>query len=293
MLIPASLVLALAASAGTASADGNRDAAAVVKALGTVEPEEVVDVGAKVAGVVQRLGADPRDASKAIDFNTAVKAGTVLVQLDPAPYQAAAAQARADVRRAEAGLRLATAKVTLAERELERAKRRAADKTADASEVEVAQAAVEVARAGVAVEEAAVAQGKAALQRAELNLNDCTIRSPIDGVVIDRRVSVGQAVAFGVNAPSLFLIAKDLKRLQVWTSVKEADIGRVAKGQPARFTVDAYPNATFQGRVAQVRLNATMTKGAVTYTVVVDVDNSDGKLLPYLTAQVSIEGGER
>lgn len=129
-------------------------------------------------------------------------------------------------------------------------------------------------------------QGEAALRQAEINLGYTTIRSPVKGVIVDRRVNVGQTVVASLNAPSLFLIAKDLRRVQVWASVNEADIGRIRVRQAARFTVDAFPGDEFAGEVAQIRLNATMTQNVVTYTVVVSVDNSSGRLLPYLTANV-------
>jgi HlyD family secretion protein len=132
---------------------------------------------------------------------------------------------------------------------------------------------------------------QANLRRAQTNLGYCTIKSPVDGIIIDRRVNVGQTVVSSLNTPSLFLIAKDLKRMQVWASVNEADIGQIHSGQSVRFTVDAYPNQPFEGVVApdQPRLNASMNQNVVTYTVVVNTDNSNGKLLPYLTADLQFE----
>jgi HlyD family secretion protein len=134
-----------------------------------------------------------------------------------------------------------------------------------------------------------VAQAQATLQRAQRNLRYCTIISPVKGVIIDRRVNIGQTVVSSLNAPSLFLIAKDLRRMQVWVSVNEADIGNIHPGQPVHFTVDAYPGEEFRGEVGKIRLNATMTQNVVTYTVEVITDNSSGKLLPYLTANVEFE----
>jgi HlyD family secretion protein len=130
------------------------------------------------------------------------------------------------------------------------------------------------------------------LKRALQNLSYCTIVSPVKGVIIDRRVNIGQTVVSSLNAPSLFLLAKDLKRLQVWVSVNEADIGHIKPGQPVTFTVDAYPGEVFSGEVGKVRLNATMTQNVVTYTVEIITDNSSGKLLPYLTANVNFIVGE-
>jgi HlyD family secretion protein len=143
------------------------------------------------------------------------------------------------------------------------------------------------------VGKATIRQNKAALRTAKTNLGYTTIKSPVRGVIIDRRVNIGQTVVASLNAPSLFLIAKDLRRMQVWASVNEADIGRIEKDMPVRFTVDAQPGRTFRGKVAQIRMNATMTQNVVTYTVVVTTDNTSGKLLPYLTANVQFEAERR
>ena len=141
---------------------------------------------------------------------------------------------------------------------------------------------------------AALASAKASLLTAKINLDYCTIKSPAKGVVIDRRVNIGQTVVSSLSAPSLFLISSDLKHtMQVWISVNEADVGSLTAGSPVTFTVDAIPNQVFHGRLGQVRLNATMTQNVVTYTVEVDVDNSDGRLLPYLTANAQFEIGRR
>src|SRR5205814_7076430 len=149
----------------------------------------------------------------------------------------------------------------------------------------------EPATANVGVAQATIKQTQSALETAKINLGYTTIVSPVKGVILDRRVNIGQTVVSSLNAPSLFLIAKDLKRLQVWASVNEADIGNVHSGQPVTFTVDAYPGRVFKGVVAadQPRLNASMTQNVVTYTVVVNTDNSDGKLVPYLTANLQFE----
>jgi HlyD family secretion protein len=134
-----------------------------------------------------------------------------------------------------------------------------------------------------------VAQSEAALRRAQRNLSYCTIKSPVKGVIIDRRVNIGQTVVASLNAPSLFLIAKDLRRMQVWVAVNEADIGKIRPGLPVSFTVDAFPGETFRGEVGKVRLNASMTQNVITYTVEIITDNSNGRLLPYLTANVQFE----
>jgi HlyD family secretion protein len=259
---------------------------ATVRAKGTLEPEQVVEVGARVAGQIQKFGLDPRDPHKAIDYGSPVEEGTVLAQIDPTTYQVQVEQARATLKRAQAKVQAASAQSQLAEHDWSRIKQ-LGDKVAAPTERSSAQARYELARANVEVSKAGVLQAQAALKLAELNLAYCTIRSPLRGVIIDRRFNLGQTVAASPSAPSLFLIATDLKKLHIWASVPEADIGQVKNGQPASFTTDAFPGKVFRGKVAQVRLNATWTQDMVTYTVVISLDN-DGKLLPYLTADVQI-----
>ena len=183
------------------------------------------------------------------------------------------------------------AKLTQAERDLNRAKKLGpgdalsqADYDAAVSAYDVAKANLAVGKAAIVQANGAVAQAKANLKRTQQNLDYCTIISPVRGVIVDRRVNIGQTVVSSLSAPSLFLIAKDLKRMQVWIPVNEADIGNIHSGQAVTFTVDAFPGEVFRGEVGKVRLSATMTQNVVTYTVEVITDNSDGKLLPYLTA---------
>jgi HlyD family secretion protein len=137
--------------------------------------------------------------------------------------------------------------------------------------------------------EAAVEVAQALLNTAKINLDYCTIKSPVKGVIVDRRVNIGQTVVSSLSAPSLFLLAKDLRRIQVWASVNEADIGHLKTGQHVTFSVDAFPGTKFEGKILQIRLNATMNQNVITYTVVVETDNSDGKLLPYMTANLDFE----
>ena len=146
-----------------------------------------------------------------------------------------------------------------------------------------------VGEASISQAKASVRQSEATLQKAKRNLAYCTIKSPVNGVIIDRRVNIGQTVVSSLNAPSLFLIAKDLRRMQVWVAVNEADIGKIYPGQPVTFTISTYEGQTFKGEVGKIRLNATMTQNVVTYTVEVVTDNSSGKLFPYLTANVNFE----
>jgi len=278
------------------------DLLATISATGTVEPEEVIDVGAQVAGRISVFGKDKN--GKTIDYGSAVEEGTILAQIDDALYSAEVAmasaqlqQAKASVRRAESDLVQLKAKLFQAERDWERAQKLGPSSKALAeSSYDGYKSAYETAKANIAVGEAtiaqargAVAQAQATLQRAERNLGYCTIKSPVKGVIIDRRVNIGQTVVASLNAPSLFLLAKDLTRMQVWVSVNEADIGNIHPGQPVSFTVDTYPGQVFRGEVGKIRLNATMTQNVVTYTVEVVTDNSDGRLLPYLTANVQFE----
>lgn len=263
---------------------------ATISATGTIEPEEVVDIGAQVAGMIKNFGRDPRDSKRPIDYNTPVEAGTVLANVDDSVYRSQLEQAKANVKRAEADMAQLEAKVHQAERDWDRARKINSMRGAiSAVDYDTAQATYEITKSALAVGVASIAQAKAAADLAEINLGYCTIKSPVKGVIIDRRVNVGQTVVSSLNAPSLFLIAKDLSRMQIWASVNEADIGQIYAGQTVRFTVDAYPDEIFQGEVAQIRLNATMTQNVVTYTVVVNTDNSHGKLKPYLTANLLFE----
>ena len=161
------------------------------------------------------------------------------------------------------------------------------------ADYEKAEAENEVAEAEVAMAEAKVEQSKIAKKQAENNLKYTVISAPIDGVVIDRRVNIGQTVVAGMNAPSLFLLAKDLRQMLVWAAVNEADIGEIHNGQAVTFSVDAYPSRTFSGTVSQIRLNASLQQNVVTYGVIVDVDNTDGTLLPYMTAKLQFEVARR
>ena len=148
---------------------------------------------------------------------------------------------------------------------------------------------VEASKAKILAAKAAISYAEADIATAQRNLDYCTIKAPVDGVVISREVNVGQTVVSSMNASSLFLLAKDLKRMEVWASVNEADIANIKPGQPVVFTVDALPNQKFNGKVGKVRLNATMSQNVVTYVVEVVADNSDGRLLPYLTANLYFE----
>lgn len=292
-----------------------------IEANGTLEPQEVIDVGAQVMGRIQELGEAPGAASdptltiKHVDYCSNVEVGTILAKIDPSLYKATRDQAQASVKRAEADLLQMNAKQVQTEAEWNRAQRlremklpsisglganptqQSGDKTTikgiSDSDYVLAKANYEVAKANVAVCIAAVDQQEAILASAEQNLAYTTISSPIKGTIIDRRVNIGQTVVASLNAPSMFLIAKDLRRMEIWTLVNEADIGRLKVGMPVHFSVDAYPGEMFKGVVRQVRLNASMTSSVVLYTVVVTANNDDLRLLPYLTANVRFEVDKR
>ena len=263
------------------------DLQATISATGTVEPEEVVDIGAQVAGRIVSFGKDKN--GEEVDYGSVVEAGMVLARIDDALYAADAAsakaqlaQAKAAVQKAQADLGQMQAKLVQTENEWARAQKLGPSDALSRTDFDAARSAYEVAKANLGVGKAAivqaqgtVTQAEAVLKRALQNLSYCTIVSPVKGVIIDRRVNIGQTVVASLNAPSLFLLAKDLTRMQVWVSVNEADIGRIKKGQAVTFTVDAYPGEVFSGEVGKVRLNATMTQNVVTYTVEIITDNSE------------------
>ncbi len=281
------------------------DLASSISATGTVEPEELVNVGAQVGGMITVFGADTD--GKPVDYGSHVTAGSVLARIDDALYEASFREAQAQKQLAEAQVMSATAnieqakaKFLLATNNWNRASELYPKNALSRSDYDNYNAEYHTAKAAISVSEASLAQGQAqlavanaSLDRAVRNLGYCVINSPVDGVIIDRRVSIGQTVVSSMNAPSLFLIAKDLRKMQVWVSVNEADIGSIRVGMKSTFTVDAFPERVFEGVVHKIRLNATMSQNVVTYVVEVSTDNSDGKLFPYLTASVKFIREER
>ncbi len=258
-----------------------------ISATGTVEPEEVIDVGAQVAGRIISFGQDT--TGKTVDYGSVVEAGMILARIDDSLYASDVAQAEAQLLSSKAGLQRSKAELSQAQQNWKRAQLLGPSEALAQSSYEGYESAHKTALAQVAVSEAAIQQAEAALKRAQRNLGYCIITSPVKGIIIDRRVNTGQTVVASLNAPSLFLLAKDLTRIQVWVAVNEADIGKIHPGLPVTFTVDAFPGETFRGEVGKVRLNASMTQNVVTYTVEITTDNSDGRLLPYLTANVQFQ----
>jgi HlyD family secretion protein len=236
-----------------------------VSANGTLSPVTLVNVGTQVSGTVKKLH---------VDFNDIVKAGQVLAELDDSLLVAAAGQSEANIASAIASLDLARANE-------ERNKSLFAQEYVSRQEFDQA---VQARRAA----EAALRLARAQNDRDRANLGYSVIRSPVSGVVVDRQIDLGQTVAASFQTPVLFKIAQDLAQMQIYTSFAEADIGSIRVDQPVRFTVDAFPNRSFNGKVKQLRLNPTTTQNVVTYNVVVEVENPDQVLLPGMTAYVSI-----
>jgi HlyD family secretion protein len=255
-----------------------------VTATGALSALVTVQVGAQVTGRVKEIHAD---------FNSKVKKGELIAVLDAASYEAAVAEARANLAAAEANRERAETLAEEAARQEQRLKGLSEKDLVSKAEHETAVAGAKSARAEVAASKGAVEQARAALERSLTNLGYTRIYAPIDGVVLSRAVDVGQTVAASLQAPTLFTIAGDLKRMQVEASVSEADIGRVAEGLPASFTVDAYPGERFSGTIRQVRSAPQTVQNVVSYGVIVDVANDDGRLKPGMTANVTFVVEER
>lgn len=280
----------------------------VVTATGTINPVITVLVGSQVSGTIKELYAD---------FNSRVREGQVIAQIDPALFEAQVEQGKANLQNAQANLLNAQANLKNAQANLNKAeiavmdtkrtlernkelfeKKVIAQATLDTAQTnydtaiaqrEVAKAQLESAKSQVESSKAQIEQAKASLKVSETNLRYTTIRSPVNGIVISRNVDVGQTVAASLQAPTLFTIAKDLTQMQVNTNVSEADIGRIATGHEATFTVDAFPERTFRGKVSEVRNAPQTIQNVVTYDVIIQVDNRELRLKPGMTANVSIQ----
>jgi HlyD family secretion protein len=269
----------------------------LVQATGTIDAVNTVQVGSQVSGTVAALNAD---------FNTRVKKGQVIAQIDPALFRGALLQAQADLQNAIANAAAAKANVVKAQASDEQAQQQYQRTAAlaqqgvvsrqqldtDKANADSAHAAVAAAQAQLVQANAQVAQKQAAVKVAQTNLDYTTIHAPIDGTVTNRSVDVGQTVAASLQAPTLFTIAQDLTKMRVYAKTDESDVGQIKPGQQATFTVDAFPNQTFTGKVGEVRMNATTVQNVVTYDTVIDFDNPDGKLFPGMTAYVTIPVAE-
>ncbi len=284
-----------------------------VQATGTLEPQELVDVGAQVTGEIKEFGTDLE--GKRVDYGSEVKAGQLLariddtiVELDIQRAEASVAQAKAQILSADASVASATASISQAtanhnkaKRDLERARKLGvgdalsqmdfdqyvnAEETA-AANLQSATAQLEGAKAQQATAAAQLQAAEAQL-KSELRNRDYThIKAPVDGTIVVRQVNVGQTVVSSMSASTLFLVARDLSKMQIWASVNEADIAKVRPGQEVRYTVDALPNENFTGTVNKIRPNATMSSNVVTYIVEIDIENPERKLLPYMSANAN------
>lgn len=237
----------------------------VISANGTLNPTIQVSVGTQVSGTVKLLH---------VDFNSRVKAGQVLAELDPSLLEAAAAQSRANLASAQAQFAVAQSKFTRSKQLFQQGFISQAELDADRQQLDVTTALVKTTQAKVRAD--------------EVNLRYSIIRSPIDGVVVARNVDVGQTVAASFQTPTLFLIAKDLRQMQIDTNIAEADIGAIRVGLPVKFTVDAFADREFRGAVRQIRINPSVQQNVVSYNVVVGFDNDSGVLLPGMTGHVKI-----
>lgn len=277
---------------------GRGDIVDTVGATGTLQAVTTVQVGSQVSGSIQSLGAD---------FNSIVKKGQVIARLDPSLFdaqvqqsQANLAQARANLTKARSELDRSKVQLVDAQQKFGRAQELSTRSLIAASELDAAKVAVDTAKAGVASQEAtviqvqaAVTQSEASLNQAQVNRTHTIIEAPIDGIVTQRSVDVGQTVAASMQAPTLFVIAADLKEMQVNANIDEADVGRIRPGQHVSFRVDAYPTDNFEGVVTQIRLQPVVVQNVTTYGTVITVPNTQLKLKPGMTANVKIEIANR
>ncbi len=258
--------------------------AETVGATGTLQAVTTVQVGTQVSGTILELNAD---------FNSLVRKGQVLARLDPSLFETQIEQARANLIRAEADLERLRVSLDDAHTKLKRARDLSEKKLIAQTELEAADVAVRSAEAQLRSQQAAVTQSQASLRQNQVNLQHTVIESPIDGLVISRNVDVGQTVAASMSAPTLFVLAADLTKMQVLASLDESDVGRIRPGQMVRFRVDAFATEEFLGGVTQVRLQPTTVQNVVTYQTVIDVPNPQLKLKPGMTANVNIEIARR
>jgi HlyD family secretion protein len=255
-----------------------------VGATGTLQAVTTVQVGSQVSGNISWLGAD---------FNSIVHKGQVIARLDPALFQAAVEQSRANLAKAKADVEHNQVALTDAQQKYTRAKELSARNLLPQSDLDAAKVAVDSAQAMLVSSQATVAQSQANLNQAQVNLDHTVITAPIDGIVIQRSVDVGQTVAASMQAPTLFVIAADLTKMQVNANIDEADVGRIRPGQTVTFHVDAYPAEEFRGTVAQVRLQPVVVQNVTTYGTIVNVPNDDLKLKPGMTANLKVQIAQR
>ena len=251
----------------------------VVEASGTVNPVNTVSVGSTVSGLIKEIY---------VDFNSVVKKGQILAQIDPANFQASVDQATAQINNAESNLARMNAVTEMSRKTYVRYKNLYAKNFIAKSELDQAESDYLSNLAQVGAAKAQIAQARATYNTAITNLGYTKIIAPVDGTIISREIDLGQPVAASFQAPQLFTIAQDLTNMQIEVNVSEADIGKVKVGQEVTYTLDGYPDTDFTGKVTQVRISPTTVSNVVTYVVIVDVHNEDLKLIPGMTANVSI-----
>lgn len=251
----------------------------MVEASGTINPVNTVSVGSTVSGLMQEIY---------VDYNSEVKKGQLLAQIDPANFQASVDQNQAQITNAEANLAKLNAEMVFSKKTYERYKHLYEKNFIARSELDQAESDYLSKKASIGAQQASIAQARANYKTAMTNLGYTKIIAPVDGTIIKRAIDVGQPVAASFQAPELFTIAQDLTKMQIEVNVSEADIGNVREGQDVEYTLDGYPDSVFHGKVTQVRLDSTTTSNVVTYTVIVSVSNEDLKLKPGMTANVSI-----
>jgi len=250
-----------------------------VEASGTVNPVKSVNIGSQVSGRIEEIY---------VDYNSEVKKGQLLAQIDPSLFEAQVDKATGDLNAAIANYNKTKSTLDFDKKNYERYKKLYTKNYVSKSDLDLAESTYYASLAQLSAMEASISQAKANLENSQTNLRYTKIISPVDGIVVSRAVDVGQTVAASFQTPELFIVAQDLTKMQIEVTISEADIGKIKAGQDVDYTLDGYPDEIFKGKVTQVRIAPTTVSNVVTYIVVVTVDNDEGKLIPGMTANVSI-----
>lgn len=256
----------------------------IVEATGTIEPVNTVDIGSQVSGLINEIY---------VDYNSEVQKGQLLAQIDTSLFEAQLQQSLANINNAKATLDKNKAILEYDTKTYNRYKNLYARNLISKNDLDSAESAYKSDIAQVAAAKASIMQAEANYATASANMRYTKIISPVNGIVISKEVEVGQTVAASFQTPTLFQVAEDLTKMRIETSVSEADIGKVKEGQEVEYTLDGYPDSIFKGKVTQVRLSPTTESNVVTYTVIIEVENNEGKLMPGMTANVSIITGKK
>lgn len=257
----------------------NTDITEKITATGQINPISTVNIGSQVSGTISEIY---------VDYNSEVKKDQLLAQIDPSLFQATVDKCRANLEVAKAQVKVSENNITYFKKDLERKRKLNASQYASVKDLDLAEKEYHNAVAQLQLQKATVQQAEAQLESAETELRYTRIISPIDGIVVSKEVEVGQTVAASFQTPTLFYVAEDLEKMQIEASVVEADIAKAAVGQKVEFSVDSFPDETFEGVVTQVRNQAITTSNVVTYEVIIEVNNKDLKLKPGMTANVEI-----